>query len=96
MNPELNSIEILNGRFAPVTLEETVDLVSRRIQAGERGYLCTVNVAILMMMRQDPRLQRFVDNASGQRARASASTCSGGRRTWSRRWRRDSPRNFQG
>ena len=58
------AIEILNGRFAPITLEETVELVSRRIRAGERGYLCTVNVAILMMMRQDPRLQRFVDNAA--------------------------------
>lgn len=68
MNPQVssdvNSIEILNGRFAPVTLVETVDLVSDRIKAGERGYLCTVNVAILMMMRQDPRLQRFVDNAA--------------------------------
>jgi len=63
-NPQENAIEILNARFAPITLEETVDLVSRRIQAGERGYLCTVNVAILMMMRQDPRLQRFVEAAA--------------------------------
>lgn len=66
-NPEAggqaNAIEILNGRFAPITLDETVELVTRRIQAGERGYLCTVNVAILMM-RQDSRLQRFVDNAA--------------------------------
>ena len=59
-----NAIEILNGRFDPITLDETVEVVTRRIQAGERGYLCTVNVAILMMMRQDPRLQRFVDNAA--------------------------------
>jgi N-acetylglucosaminyldiphosphoundecaprenol N-acetyl-beta-D-mannosaminyltransferase len=64
VNPEVNSIELLNGRFAPITLEQTVDLVSERIKAGERGYLCTVNVAILMMMREDPRLQRFVDNAA--------------------------------
>jgi N-acetylglucosaminyldiphosphoundecaprenol N-acetyl-beta-D-mannosaminyltransferase len=62
--PQANAIEILNGRFAPLTLDETVELVSERIKAGQRGYLCTVNVAILMMMRQDPRLQRFVDNAA--------------------------------
>jgi N-acetylglucosaminyldiphosphoundecaprenol N-acetyl-beta-D-mannosaminyltransferase len=57
-------VEILNGRFAPVTLAETVDLVSQGIKAGRRGYLCTVNVAILMMMRENPRLQRFVDEAA--------------------------------
>lgn len=60
----MSSVEILNARFRPVTLEETVELVTRQIRAGERGYLCTVNVAILMMMRQDPRLQRFVDGAA--------------------------------
>jgi len=57
-------VEILNARFAPVTLEETVELAMRQIKAGERGYLCTVNVAILMMMREDPRLQRFVERAA--------------------------------
>lgn len=44
-------------------MERTVDAVVRAIRAGERGYLCTVNVAILMMMRSDPELQRFVRNA---------------------------------
>ena len=58
------SVQLLNGRFDALTLAETVDLVSRRIHAGERGYLCTVNVAILMMMRTDERLQRFVDRAA--------------------------------
>lgn len=57
-------LELLNGHFHPLTLDETVDLVARRIRAGERGYLCTVNVAILMMMRKDPRLQRFVERAA--------------------------------
>lgn len=60
----MNSVRLLNAGFDPITLDETVELVSRRIQAGERGYLCTVNVAILMMMRDDPRLQRFVDDAA--------------------------------
>jgi N-acetylglucosaminyldiphosphoundecaprenol N-acetyl-beta-D-mannosaminyltransferase len=54
----------LNGRFDALGLDDTVDLISRRIQAGQRGYLCTVNVAILMMMRKDARLQGFVDRAA--------------------------------
>jgi N-acetylglucosaminyldiphosphoundecaprenol N-acetyl-beta-D-mannosaminyltransferase len=44
-------------------LDEAVNAVARAIREGERGYLCTVNVAILMMMRGDPRLQRYVDRA---------------------------------
>ncbi len=60
----MTPVPLLNASFHPLTTEETVDLVSRRIHAGERGYLCTVNVAILMMMRQDIRLQRFVENAA--------------------------------
>lgn len=61
---DVNSVHLLNGGFAPLTLEETVERVAEQIKAGRRGYLCTVNVAILMMMRDDPRLQRFVDNAA--------------------------------
>jgi len=57
-------VPLLNGRFHAVTLDETVGLITRRIHAGLRGYLCTVNVAILMMMRKDPRLQKFVDDAA--------------------------------
>jgi N-acetylglucosaminyldiphosphoundecaprenol N-acetyl-beta-D-mannosaminyltransferase len=60
----VSAVEILNGRFAPVTLDQTIERIVDQIRAGARGYLCTVNVAILMMMRQDPRLQRFVDNAA--------------------------------
>ena len=33
------------------------------VDSDHRGYLCTVNVAVLMMMRSDPRLQAFVDRA---------------------------------
>jgi N-acetylglucosaminyldiphosphoundecaprenol N-acetyl-beta-D-mannosaminyltransferase len=60
----MKPVRLLNAEFHPLTLEGTVDLVFRRIEAGERGSLCTVNVAILMMMREDPRLQRFVDAAA--------------------------------
>jgi N-acetylglucosaminyldiphosphoundecaprenol N-acetyl-beta-D-mannosaminyltransferase len=61
---EGGDVHLLNSGFAPLSLEETVDRIVERIQAGQRGYLCTVNVAILMMMREDPRLQRFVENAA--------------------------------
>jgi N-acetylglucosaminyldiphosphoundecaprenol N-acetyl-beta-D-mannosaminyltransferase len=57
-------VRLLNSRFDPITISETVERVARLIHDGERGYLCTVNVAILMMMRQDQRLQRFVDEAA--------------------------------
>jgi N-acetylglucosaminyldiphosphoundecaprenol N-acetyl-beta-D-mannosaminyltransferase len=58
-----DGVRLLNGRFDPLTTEATVEAVAAAIRAGERGALCTVNVAILMMMRQDPDLQRFVDRA---------------------------------
>ena len=56
-------LQILNGRFDRVTLDETVERILSLIRADERGWLCTVNVAILMMMRHDPFLQGFVDRA---------------------------------
>jgi len=57
-------IRFLNADYDPLTLEQTVDGVFRHVDAGPRGWLCTVNVAILMMMRADKRLQNFVDNAA--------------------------------
>jgi N-acetylglucosaminyldiphosphoundecaprenol N-acetyl-beta-D-mannosaminyltransferase len=55
---------ILNGTFDRVTLNETLDQVMAFVREGKRGWLCTVNVAILMMMREDLFLQRFVDDAA--------------------------------
>ena len=60
----MQRVRILNGQFDPLTLPQTVDAVFRRLDEGERGWLCTVNVAILMMMRADARLQAFVDRAA--------------------------------
>jgi N-acetylglucosaminyldiphosphoundecaprenol N-acetyl-beta-D-mannosaminyltransferase len=56
-------IAILNGRFDPLTMEGAVDAVFEAIGKGERGWLCTVNVATLMTMRGNQRLQAFVDQA---------------------------------
>lgn len=59
----MNRVQILNGCFDLVTTKETVDWATRLIQSGRRGYLCTINVAILMMMASSPRLQQFVNEA---------------------------------
>ncbi len=60
----MNRVRFLNGQFDPMTLPQTVDAVFGLLGAGQRGWLCTVNVAILMMMRTDGRLQNFVDRAA--------------------------------
>jgi len=59
----MERVQILNGEFDPLTLTQTVDTIFQRLRAGQRGWLATVNVSILMMMRSDARLQKFVDNA---------------------------------
>jgi N-acetylglucosaminyldiphosphoundecaprenol N-acetyl-beta-D-mannosaminyltransferase len=56
-------VSILNGAFDALTAAETVDRIFRTINAGERGWLCTVNVATLVMMRNNSELQSFVDGA---------------------------------
>lgn len=56
-------VQILNGRFDKLSADQTVEELVRAIRAGERGILSTVNVSILMMMRSNPRLQRFVDRS---------------------------------
>ncbi len=60
----MNRKKILNGSFDSVTTAETSDWATQLIKLGERGYICTVNVAILMMMSADSQLQRFVEGAS--------------------------------
>lgn len=57
-------VTLLNSKFDPFTLPQTTDAIFKDLAEGKRGWLCTVNVAILMMMRSDTRLQNFVDNAS--------------------------------
>ena len=60
----MQRVPFLNGQFDPLTLPQAVDAVFRQLSAGKPGWLCTVNVAFLMMMRTDDRLQRFVDRAA--------------------------------
>jgi len=60
----MDRVRFLNADYDPLTLEQTVDCIFKLIEDGRRGWLCTVNVAILMMMRSDKRLQNFVDRAA--------------------------------
>jgi N-acetylglucosaminyldiphosphoundecaprenol N-acetyl-beta-D-mannosaminyltransferase len=61
---ESHRVELLGTRFDPLTLKGTVDKIFDLIEQGDRGWLCTVNVAILMMMRRDAFLRGFVDRAA--------------------------------
>lgn len=60
----MKRVRLLNCAFDPLTFSQTVDTIFTGLQQKKRGWLCTVNVAILMMMRSNHRLQRFVDRAS--------------------------------
>jgi len=60
----MGRVRVLNGNFDRVGIVEAVDAVVAMIRTGRRGYVATVNVAVLMMMRSDPRLQAFVDRAA--------------------------------
>ncbi|MGB7442222.1 MAG: WecB/TagA/CpsF family glycosyltransferase [Coleofasciculaceae cyanobacterium] len=72
-------VRVLNGIFDHVTIQETTDWATQWIKSGYRGYICTVNVAILMMMRSNRRLQTFVD-------RAALVVADGKPIVWSSQW----------
>jgi N-acetylglucosaminyldiphosphoundecaprenol N-acetyl-beta-D-mannosaminyltransferase len=57
-------VAVLDGRFDAVTQREVVEWAADWIRSGRRGWICTVNVAILMALRADPRLAGFVDRAA--------------------------------
>jgi len=60
----MEAVRILDSRFDALDFAATVEAAFDLIRSGERGYVCTVNCAILMMMRSDPRLREFVENAA--------------------------------
>ena len=53
----MKRVQILNATFDPLTLTQTVGATFQMLEARQRGWLATVNVSILMMMRSDQRLQ---------------------------------------
>ena len=83
-------VPILNGWFDAITLQQTVDWGMALVQAGERGYICTVNVAILMMMPSNECLQRFI-------AKAALTVADGQPIVWLSRWlHQDLPERVSG
>lgn len=60
----MTRVSLLGARFDPLTLQGTVDRVIELVEARERGYACTVNVAILMMLQSNRRLRRIVERAN--------------------------------
>jgi N-acetylglucosaminyldiphosphoundecaprenol N-acetyl-beta-D-mannosaminyltransferase len=56
-------VRILNATFDALTSRETVEAAFRALKSGVGGWLCTVNVTTLVMMRADPSLQSFADRA---------------------------------
>lgn len=72
-------VRVLNGNFDAVTLDEAVSALVNAIRTGSRASVATVNVAMLMMMRSDARLQRVVD-------RATLVVADGQPIVWASRW----------
>jgi N-acetylglucosaminyldiphosphoundecaprenol N-acetyl-beta-D-mannosaminyltransferase len=60
----MSRVQILHGVFDNVSTAETIDWATELIQSNHRGYLCTVNVSILMAMLSNPRLRQFVEDAA--------------------------------
>ena len=56
-------VQVFNARLDPLNEREAVDAIFRTIETGGRGWVCTINVSILMAMRRSPALQSFVDRA---------------------------------
>jgi N-acetylglucosaminyldiphosphoundecaprenol N-acetyl-beta-D-mannosaminyltransferase len=56
-------VQLLNAVLDPLTEQETVDAIFHTIETGRRGWVCTVNVSMLVATRRNPPLQSFVDRA---------------------------------
>jgi len=59
----MNKVEILGADFDAVTLDQCVDSLLDAVDKGERGWVSTVNVAILMDTRHNHDLRYFIDKA---------------------------------
>ena len=60
----MERLNILDCEFDSWDTEQTLDNIKQLIKRKDRGYLCTVNVSILMMMRSDPRLSNAIHRAA--------------------------------
>lgn len=56
--------QILNAGFHQVDMNATLEHLFDLVEQNQRGWISTVNVAILMMMRDSAFLQSYVDESS--------------------------------
>lgn len=56
--------KFLGCSFDAISEDQALAWSRKFISGSQAGYVATVNVAILMMMRQDERLKKYVENAS--------------------------------
>jgi N-acetylglucosaminyldiphosphoundecaprenol N-acetyl-beta-D-mannosaminyltransferase len=59
----MEAVKLLNGHFHKATMLDTIAWCIEAAKSDKPTYLCTVNVAILMMMRDNPRLQQYIDRS---------------------------------
>ncbi len=76
------SVEILGCKYNTWTKSDLLRSIEQLIDSGRRDYVCTVNVAILMMMRHSRRLARFI-------SRSGMVVADGQPVIWASRWTRD-------
>ena len=63
-NPTAKSVEIIDCKFSPVTYGDVWQWSRQILSSSSRGIITTVNVAILMSMRSNPDLKRFIDHSA--------------------------------
>src|SRR4051794_14101622 len=72
-------IDLLGCPFDVITEQDTVKLVFDWIRDGKTRHIITVNVAILMMAKEDAKLARAID-------RADLVVVDGKPLVWTSRW----------
>jgi N-acetylglucosaminyldiphosphoundecaprenol N-acetyl-beta-D-mannosaminyltransferase len=60
----MHKVDILGCEFNAWSTKETLEQVEKLIKSEQRDYLCTVNTAILTMMRKDSQLENFINNSN--------------------------------
>lgn len=62
--PSTDDGSFLGVHFDPVTSDAAVERLIEMVATGNRGWVATVNVAILMQLRDDRDLRRYVEESS--------------------------------
>jgi N-acetylglucosaminyldiphosphoundecaprenol N-acetyl-beta-D-mannosaminyltransferase len=57
-------VRVFHAHLDPVSLHQAVERVFGMLRQGQRGWICTLNVATLIGMGDDPVLRRYVEHAA--------------------------------